>query len=81
MTQKGSSGHLSKDSEQNNTDRCSGNERVKEEWGRVGLKNSLIFDPEHPPFQTICLCHYMRELEEEKDEPHPTVPVCPAEKT
>ena len=26
------------------------------------------FDPENPPYQTLRLCIYMRELEEEKEE-------------
>jgi hypothetical protein len=25
------------------------------------------FDPEHPPFETLRLCIYLRELEEEKE--------------
>ena len=26
-----------------------------------------VFDPEKPPFETLCLCNYLRELEEEKE--------------
>ena len=27
----------------------------------------MVFDPENPPFETLHLCIYLRELEEEKE--------------
>ena len=27
----------------------------------------MVFDPEKPPFETLHLCIYLRELEEEKE--------------
>jgi hypothetical protein len=29
--------------------------------------NVTVFDPEKPPFETLHLCIYLRELEEEKE--------------
>ena len=47
--------------------------RVEEMKGEETKKRELpahvkTFDPENPPYQTLRLCIYMRELEEEKEE-------------
>jgi len=41
-----------------------GNQKAPKSPG-TGL---MIFDPEHPPFETQCVCDYLRELEEEAQE-------------
>ncbi len=76
-----SSGHRPKDSVRNNADRCLYDQEVKQHALRIGQESSSIFDPEHPPFQRICLCDYLRELEEERDGLRPTDQVPSARNT
>lgn len=43
-------------------------ERKDEERERAEMPVHLkTFDPENPPYQTLRLCVYLRELEEEKE--------------
>ncbi len=43
-------------------------EKKEEEKERLEeLSRLSVFDPEKPPFETLHLCIYLRELEEEKE--------------
>ena len=43
--------------------------KKEEEKERLDMPTHVkTFDPENPPFETLRLCVYLRELEEEKEE-------------
>jgi hypothetical protein len=42
-------------------------EKIEEKEKPVLPAHVMVFDPEKPPFETLHLCIYLRELEEEKE--------------